>query len=123
MTFDWSQYLKLARQLAGYAGTEDDPCNDEGKFRAAISRAYYAAHISARNFIIDKDGSAPDSQRDLHEKFKQGPKSEKKIGRQLEQMKKSRLKADYEDTFDGLVWERNRVIKLATRVLEALGGL
>lgn len=36
MTFEWSEYLNLARELAGKATT---PANQEAKLRAAISRA------------------------------------------------------------------------------------
>ena len=37
MSFDWSQYLNVAKQLAGHATT---PANQEARLRAAISRAY-----------------------------------------------------------------------------------
>jgi uncharacterized protein (UPF0332 family) len=53
MSFDWLQYLNVARELAGTATT---PANQEAKLRAAISRAYYAAFINARNHLRDKEG-------------------------------------------------------------------
>ena len=37
MSFDWSQYLNVAKELAGDGTT---PANQEAKLRAAISRAY-----------------------------------------------------------------------------------
>ncbi len=52
MSFDWSEYLNLAQELAGKATT---PASQEAKLRA-ISRAYYAAFVQARNFLRDRDG-------------------------------------------------------------------
>ena len=44
MSFDWSQYLNLAKELTDQPTT---PANQEAKLRDAISRAYYAAFILA----------------------------------------------------------------------------
>lgn len=49
MTFHWSEYLDLARELA------QQP-TDEAKLRSAISRAYYAAFIKSRNFLQQREG-------------------------------------------------------------------
>ena len=38
MTFDWSEYLKLAQELAGQTVS---PANEEAKLRSSVSRAYY----------------------------------------------------------------------------------
>ena len=54
MSFDWSQYLNVAKELTGHGTTP--PANQEAKLRAAISRAYYAAFIKARNHLRDKEG-------------------------------------------------------------------
>lgn len=53
MSFDWSKYLNLAKELANQAIA---PANQEAKLRAAISRSYYAAFINARNYLRDKQG-------------------------------------------------------------------
>ena len=42
MSFDWSQYLNLAKELAGQATI---PAEQEARLRDAISRSYYAAFI------------------------------------------------------------------------------
>jgi len=52
MSFDWSEYLNIARELAGQAMALSSA---EAKKRCAISRAYYAAFCSARNYLRDKD--------------------------------------------------------------------
>jgi hypothetical protein len=52
MTFDWYQYLALAEYL--YDNCDTFP-NREACLRAAISKAYYAAFCSARNYARDFD--------------------------------------------------------------------
>ena len=52
MNFDWSEYLNIARELAGQATAS---FSAEAKKRSAISRAYYAAFCSARNHLRDRD--------------------------------------------------------------------
>lgn len=47
MAFDWTEYLELAKGLAGEAGAK---WSDEAAQRAAVSRAYYAAFCTVRNF-------------------------------------------------------------------------
>lgn len=51
MTFNWSEYLDLARELTGKDTT---PASQSAKLRSAISRSYYAAFIQARNFLRAK---------------------------------------------------------------------
>jgi uncharacterized protein (UPF0332 family) len=48
MSFAWNEYLKLASELAGEEN--DSPSNDEAKYRASISRAYYAAFHNAKKY-------------------------------------------------------------------------
>jgi uncharacterized protein (UPF0332 family) len=47
MTFDWREYLTLAENLCTNSHTFP---NQEACFRVAISRAYYAAFCTARNY-------------------------------------------------------------------------
>ena len=58
MSFNWSEYLGLAQQLAGKAQIS---ATRESRLRSAISRAYYAAFILARNYLRDEEStSIPD---------------------------------------------------------------
>lgn len=50
MSFDWTQYLFLAQELTKGSASSS---NHEAMLRSAISRAYYAAFCSARNFLRD----------------------------------------------------------------------
>jgi len=52
MSFDWSEYLSVAQELASGANTS---ANKEAKLRSAISRAYYAAFILARSYLRDRE--------------------------------------------------------------------
>ncbi|MDF0552110.1 hypothetical protein [Kamptonema sp. UHCC 0994] len=53
MKFNWSEYLALAQQLAGKSQIS---ATQESRLRSAISRAYYAAFIQARNYLRDTMG-------------------------------------------------------------------
>lgn len=85
MSFDWSEYLIVAKELANQTAAPSKTRNkltatllnivnrayyrifqkvaksvsDEAKLRCAISRAYYGAFRKARNHLRDKDGYAP----------------------------------------------------------------
>jgi hypothetical protein len=61
--FNWQKYFDLSLELAGidsveeiYNITGDRKPRSEAKLRASISRAYYAAHCIARNYLRDKLG-------------------------------------------------------------------
>lgn len=43
MPFDWPDYLKVAREVSTQS--------TEGHWRAAVSRAYYAAYHAAKDFV------------------------------------------------------------------------
>lgn len=56
MGFDWNEYLILAQFLGGDCGIS---YSEEAARRAAVSRAYYAAFCSARNYASSKLGFIP----------------------------------------------------------------
>ena len=62
MSFDWSDYLNVARELAGHPNVEP---GEEARFRSAISRAYYTALCCARNHLIHKEARR-DLESDVH---------------------------------------------------------
>ncbi len=100
MSFDWSEYYKLAEDLAtrttSYASQEAD-------LRSAISRAYYAAFCKGRNLLRDKDGETIPVNGSAHwfvkNKFmRSSDRVRKKIGQNLDRLRLDRNKADYDDT-------------------------
>ena len=97
MSFDWSEYLNVARQLLGY-GTS--PQTGEGSLRSAVSRAYYGAFCTARNHLRDKESLVIPRGRNVHiwvqDQFQNGRDSVRKdIGATLNRLREARNKADY----------------------------
>jgi len=104
MSFDWTEYLNLAQDLAGQKVA---PPTKEAKSRSAISRAYYAAFCKARNHLRDKEGClipcTGDAHRIVRDTFKDSPDSRrKKIGVNLNRLREDRRKADYDDSMKSL---------------------
>jgi len=99
MTFDWSEYLKLAQELAGDDTTS---ANEEAKLRSSISRAYYAAFCKARNYLRDVENQNIPRSGQAHTyvcgKFADSyDRTRAKIGTNLKRLKQYRKQADYED--------------------------
>ena len=103
MSFDWVNYLRLAEELATEASSST---LGEAMWRAAISRAYYAAFISARNFLRDDENFVPLNRRDIHYEVRtefdySGNRVRQKIATNLGRLHIWRKRADYEDAFPG----------------------
>ena len=125
MSFDWSEYLKLARELAGQTTT---PSNQDAKLRSAISRAYYSAFCKARNHLHYKEGHKIPVSGEAHtyvrDEFKNSAdKSRRGIGNRLNRLWIDRKKADYEDVVTGLSSTASLALKLAGRVISVLNNL
>ncbi len=54
MSFDWSQYFDVSRELADQARNAPAPLQ-EARLRSSISRAYYALFGQARNYLRKHD--------------------------------------------------------------------
>jgi uncharacterized protein (UPF0332 family) len=104
MTFDWYQYLVLAEYLYDNRDTFPDR---EACLRAAISKAYYAAFCSARNYARDFDRLVLDESAQDHGSVKKhyirapDPKN-RQVGNSLDRLRDSRNQADYSDSIDKL---------------------
>jgi uncharacterized protein (UPF0332 family) len=125
MTFDWSQYLNLAREIIGQPTS---PANLEAKRRSAISRAYYAAFISARNYLQEIEGLSIPITADAHkyvvQQFKQSSDSDRQnIGRNLEKLRRERNQADYNNSIPELFKITKIAVKRSERVISKLNSL
>jgi uncharacterized protein (UPF0332 family) len=132
--FCWKNYLTLAQALA-------KTTNDEAYLRSAISRAYYAAFCSARNFMINNDGKQMPSRNDLRNMdmsahvyimlyFKEGRVRNKKfkkndtrrtIGKDLDTMRVDRENVDYDNYICDLMslkWKAEESLIRSKRVVE-----
>ncbi|QFS42769.1 HEPN domain-containing protein [Nostoc sphaeroides] len=125
MSFDWSQYLNLAKELTDQPTT---PANQEAKLRDAISRSYYAAFILARNYLRDQEGiSIPkisDAHRYVWEQFKLNPHPQRQlIANNLKRLRAYRNQADYVDKFPGLAGATIIALDLSEEVISILSNL
>jgi hypothetical protein len=105
MSFDWSQYLRLAEELAGQVTVT--PCQ-EAKRRSSVSRSYYAAFCTARNHLRDVDKLViprKDTHKFVVDAFKNSPDtSRRQIGTSLDRLRVERTQTDYDDTVDTAKW-------------------
>jgi uncharacterized protein (UPF0332 family) len=122
MSFNWSRYLSLAQQL--YSNSN----GDEAFLRSAISRAYYAAFVTARNHLRDKDRIRNIPVIDAHNfvitqfELSQNP-LRNRIGVKLRNLRKWRNFADYEDRMFQLNYRTRTAITSAQEVLNDLQSL
>lgn len=125
MTFEWLEYLNLARELTGKPTA---PANREAKLRTAISRAYYAAFIKARNHLRDREGLAipktGEAHRYVRQQFAVSPdRAHQKIAENLKYLLSYRRKVDYVDTIAGLSGMASIAIAISQKVISDLNNL
>ncbi len=99
MSFDWGEYLRLAKSLAR--------TSNEAELRSSISRAYYAVFNTARRIIVNKGlGYLPTWSHKDHKKvpeiFEKYLKAVE-ISEGLKRLRNYRNKADYDDVFPNLI--------------------
>lgn len=120
MSFDWGEYLRLAKDLAKKTG--------EAELRSAISRAYYSVFITARNLLIARNIPLTYSGKDhklVPETLKaRGEMSRNikatEVGTNLERLLSDRNIADYENNFPNLNEQAILDIKIAERTYKLL---
>lgn len=124
MSFDWSDYLKLANELAPRPVSA---AADEAKLRCAISRAYYANYCKIRNHLRDEDGMlipTHDAHRYVVDTLLNSSERKRKdLGKDLNRLRVDRIKADYYDEFNGLASQTEVVLLLAEKVNSNLDSL
>ncbi len=124
MSFNWSEYLGLAQQLAGKAKIS---ATQESRLRSAISRSYYAAFIQARNYLRDEEGivipNKNTHQYVINQFNNSSELNRKKIAQQLKRLRDYRNQADYDDTFQDLPVITKRSLKLAAQIIGKLANL
>ena len=122
MSFDWTGYLDLARELASATG-------QEARLRTAISRAYYAAFHQAR-IHLEREGVAMHHNGSDHGRvkraFRDNPDPTRGwIGATLERLLEDRNQSDYDDwVADGwLAKAAEAAVEDAAEVILALAAL
>jgi len=127
MTFDWQEYLFLAKNLYD---NSDSFADKEACLRASISRSYYAAFCKARNCAIHYDTHSIGREQNVHGEVKKfyinSPNPQKKqVGNLLDRLRKLRNDADYEDnvTMHSLSSFSEIALRNARRIMELLGEI
>ena len=118
--FTWVEYLELAERLVAWQG---DPAAE----RSAISRAYYAAFHTAKAYFLVRGGRLTYRGGDhglIAGWFKDsGDWEVRRIGFDLERLRRVRRIADYEDHFADLSSEAQAAAALARRTVDAISEL
>jgi uncharacterized protein (UPF0332 family) len=123
MSFDWSEYLDLAREL-----NDNLIRNREAKQRSVVSRAYYAVFNLAKNYLEQVEGHliprTADAHRYVSDQFLMSadPKRQE-IASKLSRLRKFRNQADYAARFPALASTATRAIAEAESVVTALRSL
>lgn len=117
MSFQWKEYLFLAKELSRKGG--------EAAARSAISRAYYAAYQTARRHKGAK--SAMPTQSGSHVAVwvalqKSGNKDWRRAGGQGQDILVCRRHADYDDDVPGLIPMMHRTLRSADDIVGVLGS-
>ncbi len=123
MSFDWFDYLKLARTLAKDATSSDFA---EASLRSAISRAYYSAYCASRNFASQRSeikltGGVNDHRVVQNHYINSSDRDYRRVGTWLARLRNNRNTADYDDTLEGDAGSlAQSSIALAENVFQAL---
>ena len=101
MSFDWAEYLALAEELSG-APVSRPAAGRDARQRAAVSRAYYAGFILARNRLRDVDGVRVPAGSNPHafvarDYRRAGDPMRTRIGIDLGWLRVARNRCDYDD--------------------------
>ena len=102
MTFDWLEYLNLAKDIVSVRPISSIP---EEKRRTSISRAFYAAYGLARNFLRDIEGQNENrlkQQQYVIDQFISHDPDRNEVYTELDRLRDNRRRADYEDEFSGI---------------------
>ena len=126
MSFDWHEYLVLARELAG---SPTVPSIEEARLRSAISRAYYAAFGRARLHLsaVEGDTGIPatsEAHQQVGDNFAANPDPlHRLIGEHLRTLRLNRNLADYGPSVRGLSGITRASLEMAYWVLQGIDHL
>lgn len=127
MSFNWAEYLSVAEGLCGMAIT-GPPAGLGAQQRAAVSRAYYAAYVSARNRLRDADGVSIPPMGNPHQFVTRHYATQRElqrvqIGIELGRLRRDRNRCDYDDVVSQLPSVTRRSLIRAGQILPNLARL
>lgn len=114
MSFDWKEYICLAEDLLSQA--------KESYSRSSISRAYYGVFCITRNKKDRKNYAGPNvHQRVIHEYKNSSNRNEKDVGRILDELRRLRNIADYNEDKTIEKDHAEKAAALSKQILKKLG--
>ena len=125
MSFQWSEYLAVAQHLVQHSASSSYA---EACHRAAISRAYYAALLTARSLLSLQWGVEVPETAEIHTFIarwflaEEGVE-EQEIGALLDRLRNRRRRADYDDNVPNVGSLAARSLADAQTVIERLAHL
>jgi hypothetical protein len=127
MSFNWSEYLSVAEALCGRPQS-GPPAGTEARQRTAVSRAYYAGFVSARNRLRDVDGVSIPASGNPHTfvayRYSSAADSHRvRIGIELRRLRIARNRCDYEDVVRNLPRLERESLAGAALILDHLARL
>ena len=127
MCFNWAQYLSVAEGLCEMVVT-GPPAGPEARQRAGVSRAYYAAYVSARNRLRDVDGVPIPAMGNPHHFVARhyathGDLQRVQLGIELGRLRRDRNRCDYDDVVGQLPSVTRRSLVRGGQILAELGRL
>ncbi|MBV9020753.1 MAG: hypothetical protein JOZ71_08560 [Ktedonobacteraceae bacterium] len=125
MSFEWSDYLALARNLYQQGIIHS---SKEAELRSAISRAYYAAFCKARNHLRDKEKIVLSEGGQVHAEVQNAflsssDRRRKEIGQNLNRLRLFRNQADYRDKLSRLDKTTATSLELADDIISEIRKL
>lgn len=116
--FDWQDYLALAKNLC-----QNPLLPHEASWRAAASRAYYAALHKGREAVERRDNVEVNRDRvhaEVIRRLRERPETQP-AGVTLDRLRGKRIHADYNSARPFPAGEAEMALELAERVMVALG--
>jgi uncharacterized protein (UPF0332 family) len=128
MSFNYEDYLYIAQNSLGRKSAKQ--ASAESICRSAISRAYYAVFLTARDYlvqhtplIIPRDGTVHLFVREHFLALGRTDGKFRRIGFELRYLHEHRNKADYGETLNGLDKLTEDALQRAQDALDKLGEL
>lgn len=122
MSFQWSEYLAVAQHLVQHSSRSGYA---EACHRAAISRAYYAALLTARSLLSTQWGVEVPETAEIHTFIarwflNEESIEEQEIGALLDRLRNRRRRADYDDDVPNVAALAARSLADAQAVIDRL---
>ncbi len=123
--FDWCDYFTLAEELVERTGAS---VPREATLRTSVSRAYFAAHCKARNYLRDVERADIPEDFEAHERVivefeNSEEQNRQRIGSYLRRLRTRRNRADYWDRVHGLDGMAGASLRNGRDVLSLLASL